>query len=172
MVDLPVHRFHRPIHREGTPAPPPCMKGNSYVLQRCISQHEVSGNRNAFCKVHSAKSGGRVGNLSPSENLWLVDYLPWAGDTCIHSGHRSRVKKAWPVEAARAAVMPTWVSTRGKGWRCVAHQAPIRRKICMLNPKDQKQELTELTERLHQIVDLAEISLNIVREIYDSLPPF
>lgn len=38
--------------------------------------------------------------------------------------------------------------------------------------KDQKQELTELTERLHQIVDLAEISLNIVREIYDSLPPF
>ena len=42
----------------------------------------------------------------------------------------------------------------------------------MLNPKDQKQELTELTERLHQIVDLAEISLNIVREIYDSLPPF
>lgn len=38
--------------------------------------------------------------------------------------------------------------------------------------KDQKRELTELTERLHQIIDLAEISLNIVREIYDSLPPF
>ena len=38
--------------------------------------------------------------------------------------------------------------------------------------KDQKRELTELTERLHQIVDLAEISLNIVREIYDNLPPF
>ena len=42
----------------------------------------------------------------------------------------------------------------------------------MLTQKDQKKELTELTERLHQILDLAEISLNIVREIYDSLPPF
>ena len=42
----------------------------------------------------------------------------------------------------------------------------------MQTQKDQKKELIELTERLHQIVDLAEISLNIVREIYDSLPPF
>jgi hypothetical protein len=42
----------------------------------------------------------------------------------------------------------------------------------MLTQEDRKKELTELTERLHQIIDLAEISLNIVREIYDSLPPF
>lgn len=42
----------------------------------------------------------------------------------------------------------------------------------MQTQKDRTQELTELTERLHQIIDLAEISLNIVREIYDNLPPF
>lgn len=42
----------------------------------------------------------------------------------------------------------------------------------MQTQKDQKHELTELMERLHQIIDLAEISLNIVKEIYDNLPPF
>lgn len=42
----------------------------------------------------------------------------------------------------------------------------------MLTQKDQRRELTELTERLYQIIDLAEITLNIVKEIYDSLPPF
>lgn len=34
------------------------------------------------------------------------------------------------------------------------------------------EKTAELTEKLKQIIDLADISLNLIRDIYDTIPPF
>jgi hypothetical protein len=105
--------MHRPPFSQtdtqgGEASPSPLLEGNEAhgILQGYLSQHQNGGNANTFCKVHSAESGGRVGNISPSKNLWLMDNLPWAGNTCLCSRHRCSSQKAWPVEAAHTTVMP------------------------------------------------------------------